>query len=65
MFSTRSVLIQLIGVPLLVLSAMGETGEVASATTAPESTGILPDAKSYRVYVGTYTSPTTGSKGSY
>lgn len=65
MLSTRSVLTQLIIVPLHVLSAMGETGGVASATTAPENSTNLPDAKSYWVYVGTYTSPATGSKGIY
>lgn len=65
MLSTRSVLIQLIAVPFLVLPAMGETGGVASAATAPENAAILPDAKRYWVYVGTYTSPATGSKGIY
>ncbi len=65
MFSTRSVLAQLITAPLLAFSAVGETGETASATTSPEYATALADAPRCRVYVGTYTSPTTGSKGIY
>jgi len=65
MFSTRSVLAQLITVPLLAFSAVGQTGEIASATTAPEYATASADAPRCRVYIGTYTSPTTGSKGIY
>lgn len=65
MFSTRSVLAQLITAPLLAFSAVGETGETVSATTAPEYATASVDAPKCRVYIGTYTSPTNGSKGIY
>ncbi len=65
MFSTQLRAAQLITGPLLALSAIADAGGGAPATQAADSPTTTAGPSTLRIYVGTYTSPATGSKGIY
>jgi 6-phosphogluconolactonase len=65
MFRTRSLLAQLLTPLLLAFSAMGETAGGAPSTKAADHPTDAAGPRNFWVYVGTYTSPTNGSKGIY
>jgi 6-phosphogluconolactonase len=65
MLRTGSLLMQLITTPLLALSAMGETGGGTLPSKQADKEREAAGPQKLWVYVGTYTSPKTGSKGIY
>jgi len=65
MFSTQLRAAQLIIGLLLALSAIADAGGGAPATQAADNPTTTAGPSTLRIYVGTYTSPATGSKGIY